>query len=71
MLGIREIIKTMQGVAYRLEQFGLRRAAEVFAHEAVQKGLLSLAQVEIIETLASPYGLLGRAVLEQMKLAGA
>lgn len=26
---------------------------------------------EIIETLANPYGLLGRAVLEQMKLTGA
>ena len=25
---------------------------------------------EIIETLANPYGLLGRAVLEQMKLTG-
>ena len=26
---------------------------------------------EIVETLANPYGLLGRAVLEQMKLAQA
>jgi len=25
---------------------------------------------EILETLANPYGLLGRAVLEQMKLSG-
>jgi arylformamidase len=65
-------------VAYgTLESPEFQRQSRDFASEAKAAGRpvqLLIAEAynhfEIIETLANPYGVLGRAVLEQMQLAG-